>query len=28
VRDGSQRLIRKREAVPDLLRYEADTLAS
>jgi diaminopimelate decarboxylase len=26
VRDGAQRVIRKREAVSDLLRYEADTL--
>jgi diaminopimelate decarboxylase len=26
VRDGSQRLIRKREGVADLLRFEADTL--
>src|SRR3954447_6369047 len=27
VRDGTQRLLRKREPVDDLLRYEADTLA-
>jgi diaminopimelate decarboxylase len=28
VRDGSQRLIRKREELRDLLRHEADTLDS
>jgi diaminopimelate decarboxylase len=28
VRDGSQRLIRKREELADLLRHEADTLSS
>jgi diaminopimelate decarboxylase len=28
VRDGSQRLVRKREELRDLLRYEADTLAT
>jgi diaminopimelate decarboxylase len=28
VRDGSQRLIRKREELADLLRHEADTLIS